>query len=172
MKVLKSHRDLEFSKWNDYDFGRLGHLSTIARFEYVSIKNMQRGDTTRDSQLWLKKNAKQNTELLNSLRKSIPKDGMISPLILVSTSHPHWKNYVGKTFWSHIPYVIQTGNNRYKVEVENGYTHLSSVILAASVVPEVFNYLQKELKKPLNETIRVDKEFFRDSIGVELCSLI
>ena len=161
MKVLKSHRDEHFLRWNRDDFIRFGYLSSVARFEYLSVKKMQRGDATHESETWLSMNKKQNAHLLEKLHESIPRDGMINPLILVSTQNPHWAKYVGagKTFWSYIPYIIQTGNNRYRVALENGYTHISSIIFGASVDPRVFNYMQNELKKPLDALLNVDKKF-------------
>ena len=119
MKVLKSHRDEHFLQWNRDDYGRMGHLSSNARFEYVSIKSMQRGDVTQESEAWLKKTHPQNFNLLEALRISIPRDGMSSPLILVSTNNPHWAAFVGKNFWSHIPFVIQTGNNNSSIVSQN-----------------------------------------------------
>ena len=160
MKVLKSHRDDYFLRWNQDDFIRLGDLSSAAKFGYMPVKDMQRGDTTHESETWLRMNKKQNAHLLEKLHESIPRDGMINPLILVSTQNPHWVNYVGvgKTFWSHIPFIIQTGNNRYQVARENGYTHISSIMLGASINFRVFNYLQSELKRPLSQKIKVSKE--------------
>ena len=165
MKVLKSHRDEHFLKWNRADIIHFGYLSPVARFEYVSIKSMQRGDVTQESEAWLKKNVKQNFSLLNLLRESIPRDGMISPLILVSTRNKHWEEFVGKNFWATIPFVIQTGNNRYRVAVEEGYTHISSIIFGASINPVVWNYLQLELKRPQNEIVMVDKEYINSYTG-------
>ena len=161
MKVLKSHRDEHFLRWNRDDFIRFGYLSSVARFEHLSVKKMQRGDVTVESQHWLEEHSEQNAHLLEKLHESIPRDGMINPLILVSTQNPHWAKYVGagKTFWSYIPYIIQTGNNRYRVALENGYTHISSIIFGPSVDPRVFNYMQNELKKPLDALLNVDKEF-------------
>ena len=98
MKVLKSHRDEHFLKWNRADIIHFGYLSPVARFEYVPIKSMQRGDVTQESEAWLKKNVKQNFSLLNLLRESIPRDGMISPLILISTRNKHWEEFIGKNF--------------------------------------------------------------------------
>ena len=168
MKVLKSHRDAHFLKWNKEDVIRFGYLSPVARFEYVSIKSMQRGDVTQESEAWLKKNKEQNFNLIEVLRESIPKHGMISPIILVSTQNKHWAEFVGKNFWSHIPMVIQTGNNRYRVAVEEGYTHISSIIFGSTVDPRVFNYMQTELKKPLGEVINVDKQSLVNYFGWSL----
>ena len=167
MKVLKSHRDEYFLRWNQDDFIRLGDLSSAAKFGYIPVKDMQRGDTTHESETWLRMNKKQNAHLLEKLHESIPRDGMINPLILVSTQNPHWVNYVGvgKTFWSHIPFIIQTGNNRYQVARENGYTHISSIIFGPSVDPRVWNYMQRELKKPLGEVLYVDKAFLINHFG-------
>ena len=82
---------------------------------------------------------------------------MISPLILVTTQHKYWAEWVptSKNFWQSIPYVIQTGNNRYKVAVENGYTHISSIMFGPSVDPRAWNYLREELKKPPSHRIEV-----------------
>ena len=168
MKVLKSYRDEHFLKWNRADIIRFGYLSPVARFEYVPIKSMQRGDVTQESEVWLKKNSKQNFNLLEALRESIPKDGMISPIILVSTQNKHWVEFVGKTFWSHVPFIIQTGNNRYRVAVEEGYTHISSIIFGSTVDPRIFNYMQTELKKPLGEVINVDKSSLVNYFGWSL----
>ena len=168
MKVLKSHRDNHFLKWNRDDFSRLGHLSLQTRFDYVSIKSMQRGDVTQESEAWLKKNKKQNFNLLEVLRESIPRDGMISPLILVSTKNKHWAKFVGKNFWLSIPYVIQTGNNRYRIALENGYTHISSIVFGPSICPPVWNYLQFELKRPRNEKVMVEKEYIKNYTGEDL----
>ena len=170
MKVLKSHRDEHFLRWNRDDYIRFGYLSSVARFEYLSVKKMQRGDATHESETWLRMNKKQNAHLLEKLHESIPRDGMINPLILVSTQNPHWAKYVGvgKTFWSHIPYIIQTGNNRYQVAKENGYTHISSIVIGAHVNYDVWNYLEDELKKPLKEKIRVDKGYLKNVRGLKL----
>jgi len=166
MKVLTSHRDSHFQKWNVDDWSRAAELSSVARFDYVPVKMMQRGDITPESQEWLRKNKEQNENLLKKLHESIPQDGMFSPLILVSVHNPHWKNSagVGKTFWLSIPFVIQSGNNRYKVAVANNYTHISSIVLGTQTDPRVFKYLQDELKKPLSEPIYVNK----DSLGLQL----
>ena len=137
-----------------------GAPSKVARFEYVSIKSMQRGDGTVH-----------NADLLKALRESMPRDGMISPLILVVTHHKYWAEWVptSKNFWVSIPYVIQTGNNRYKVAVENGYTHISSVIFGAHVDPQAWNYLREELKKPLSQKVNVGKHegsYLENILGV------
>ena len=79
----------------------------------------------------------------------------------MSTSHDSF----GNSFWQSIPFVIQTGNNRYRVAVENGYTHISSICLGASINPRVWNYLQAELKRPLEETIKVSKQDIKDRLG-------
>ena len=71
MKVLKSHRDEHFLRWNRDDFIRFGYLSPVARFEYVSIKSMQRGDVTQESEAWLKKNKEQN--ITNKIRSKVLK---------------------------------------------------------------------------------------------------
>ena len=164
MKVLKSLRDSYFLKWNTEDYIK-GNLSHVATFDYVSIKLMQRGDVTQESKQWLKKNAAQNFDLLEALRVSIPRNGMISPIILVSTKHSYWAPFVGKTFWRHVPFIIQSGNNRYRIAKENGYTHISSICLGASIDPRGWNYLQAELKKPAYLQIQVDKEYFRKYTG-------
>jgi len=158
MKILKSHRDHYFLRWNEDDLVQWGRLSNTSFFDYVSVDQMQRGDVTQESEKWLKKNATQNFDLLGALRVSIPRDGMISPIILVSTKHSYWAPFIGKNFWESIPFVIQTGNNRYRVAVENGYTHISSICLGATISPRVWNFMQKELKKPLEKTIKVSKE--------------
>ena len=49
--------------------------------------------------------------------------------------------------------------------VENGYTHISSICLGASICPLVWNYLQAELKRPLEETIKVSKQDIKDRLG-------
>ena len=185
MKVLKSHRDPYFVQWVKDDLMEWGRLSNISRFNYVSVdemqrgdvnnqKNrfnyvsvdeMQRGDVTPASEKWLKKNAAQNFDLLEALRVSIPRDGMISPIILVGTKHSYWDRFIGKIFWESIPFVIQTGNNRYRVAVENGYTHISSICLGTTISPRVWNYLQAELKRPLEETINVSREDIKDKLG-------
>ena len=160
MKVLKSHRDIHFLQWNNDDFMLDGTPSNRARFDYVSIKSMQRGDGTVH-----------NADLLKALRESMPRDGMISPLILLVTHHKYWAEWVptSKNFWISIPYVIQTGNNRYKVAVENGYTHISSVIFGAQVDPRAWNYLREELKRPLGQKINVGKHegsFLGNILGI------
>ena len=99
--------------------------------------------------------------LLKKLRESMPRDGMFSPLILVVTKHKHWKPHLHR-FWLSIPFVIYTGNNRYQVARENGYTHISSIMLGTSVNFRVFNYLQSELKVPLGQEIEVSKEVLRE----------
>ena len=94
MKILKSHRDPYFLRWNYEDLMEWERLSNISRFNYVSVDEMQRGDVTQASEQWLKKNAAQNFDLLGTLRESIPRDGMISPIILVSTKHSYWAPFV------------------------------------------------------------------------------
>ena len=131
MKVLKSHRDSYFQQWNMEEWLD-GQGVSQTRFDYISVDKMQRGDATIQSQDWLVEHRKQNARLLNLLRESIPKDGMFSPLILIVTNHKHWKPHFHH-FWLNIPFVIQTGNNRYQVAKENGYTHISSIVLGASV---------------------------------------
>ena len=156
MKVLKSHRDNYFHQWNVEDWID-GQGVSPTRFDYVSVDKMQRGDTTIQSQEWLTEHRRQNARLLNLLRESIPKDGMFSPLILVVTNNKHWKPHLHH-LWLSIPFVILTGNNRYQVARENGYTHISSIMLGASINFRVFNYLQSELKRPLSQKIKVSKE--------------
>ena len=167
MKVLKSHRDNYFMKWNYEDWLDGQGVPTHTRFDYVSVDKMQRGDTTIQSQDWLTEHRRQNDRLLNLLRESIPKDGMFSPLILVVTNHKHWKPHLHH-FWLNIPFVIQTGNNRYQVAKENSYTHISSIVLGINVNYDVWNYLEDELKKPLKEKIRVDKGYLRNVRGLKL----
>ena len=157
MKVLKSHRDSYFDQWNMEDWVDGQGVSTHTRFDYVSVNKMQRGDATIQSQDWRVEHRRQNARLLNLLREGIPKDGMFSPLILVVTNHKHWKPHLHH-FWLNIPFVIQTGNNRYQVARENGYTHISSIMLGTSINFRVFNYLQSELKRPLSQKIKVSKE--------------
>ena len=165
MKILKSHRDHYFLRWNEDDLVQWGQLSNTSSFDYVAVDQMQRGDVTQESEKWLKKNAAQNFDLLGALRISIPRDGMISPIILVSTKHSYWVPFVGKNFWESIPFVIQTGNNRYRVAVEEGYTHISSIIFGSSIDPVIWNYLQLELKRPQNEIVMVDKEYINSYTG-------
>ena len=156
MKVLKSHRDNYFHQWNMEDWID-GQGVSPTRFDYVSVDKMQRGDATIQSQDWRVEHRRQNARLLNLLRESIPRDGMISPLILVVTNNKHWKPHLHH-LWLSIPFVILTGNNRYQVARENGYTHISSIMLGASINFRVFNYLQSELKRPLSQKIKVSKE--------------
>ena len=156
MKVLKSHRDSYFHQWNMEDWIE-GKGVSHTRFDYVSVDKMQRGDATIQSQDWRVEHRRQNARLLNLLRESIPRDGMISPLILVVTNNKHWKPHLHH-LWLSIPFVILTGNNRYQVARENGYTHISSIMLGASINFRVFNYLQSELKRPLSQKIKVSKE--------------
>ena len=54
---------------------------------------------------------------------------------------------------------------RYKVALENNYTHISSIILGEKIAPKVWEYLQPELKKPLNEKLFVDKDTMRTCLG-------
>ena len=166
MKVLKSHRDNYFHQWNMEDWID-GQGVSPTRFDYVSVDKMQRGDTTIQSQDWLTEHRRQNARLLNLLRESIPRDGMISPLILVVTNNKHWKPHLHH-LWLSIPFVILTGNNRYQVARENGYTHISSIMLGANVDPLLWNYLEDELKKPLKEKIRVDKGYLINVRGLKL----
>ena len=147
MKVLKSHRDSYFHQWNLDDWID-GQEVSNTRFDYVSVDKIQRGDVMVQSQ---------DAHLLKKLRESMPRDGMFSPLILVVTKHKHWKPHLHR-FWLSIPFVIYTGNNRYQVARENGYTHISSIMLGISANFRVFNYLQSELKRPLSQKIKVSKE--------------
>ena len=156
MKVLKSHRDSYFHQWNLDDWID-GQEVSNTRFDYVSVDKIQRGDATIQSQDWLVEHRRQNARLLKKLRESMPRDGMFSPLILVVTNNKHWKPHLHH-LWLSIPFVILTGNNRYQVARENGYTHISSIMLGASINFRVFNYLQSELKRPLSQKIKVSKE--------------
>ena len=155
MKVLKSHRDNYFHQWNVEDWAD-GQGVSHTRFDYISVKNMQRGDGTVH-----------NADLLEALRESMPRDGMISPLILLVTHHKYWAQFVppSKNFWKSIPYVIQTGNNRYQYALENGYTHISSIILGVRVTPGTWNYLQNELKRPISAALNLDKGTVFTNIG-------
>ena len=155
MKVLKSHRDNYFHQWNVEDWAD-GQGVSHTRFDYISVKSMQRGDGTVH-----------NADLLEALRESMPRDGMISPLILLVTHQKYWAQFVppSKNFWKSIPYVIQTGNNRYKVAVENGYTHISSVMFGTSVGPRAWNYLREELKKSPRQRINVGKQEGQSLLG-------
>ena len=166
MKVLKSHRDNYFHQWNMEDWED-GQGVSQTRFDYVSVDKIQRGDTTTQATKWLAEDERQNARLLNLLRESLPRDGMFSPLILIVTNHKHWKPHLHH-FWLNIPFVIQTGNNRYQVAKENGYTHISSIVLGAHVNYDVWNYLEDELKKPLKEKIRVDKGYLINVRGLKL----
>jgi len=163
VKVLKSHRDKYFLPWKEEAWVRQRE-SAIASFDYVSVKSMQRGDTTPESQKWLSRNQEQNKNLRKHIAKSISEEGMISPLILVSVNHKHWAKLEG-FFWKSIPFVIQTGNNRYQYALENGYTHISSIMLGIKVNPPTWNTLQYELKRPVNENIRLDKAILFANIG-------
>ena len=167
MKVLKSHRDSYFDQWNMEDWVDGQGVSTHTRFDYVSVDKMQRGDATTQATKWVTEDERQNARLLNLLREGIPKDGMFSPLILIVTNHKHWKPHLHH-FWLNIPFVIQTGNNRYQVAKENSYTHISSIVLGINVNYDVWNYLEDELKKPLKEKIRVDKGYLRNVRGLKL----
>ena len=159
MKVLKSHRDIHFLHWRKEYYMLSGGPSSGAKFDYVSIESMQRGDGTPTTD--------ENYNLLKTLRESLPKQGMISPLILVATQNKYWAEWVptSKNFWQIIPYVIQTGNNRYKVAVENGYTHISSVMFGTSVGPRAWNYLREELKKSPSQRINVGKQEGQSLLG-------
>ena len=44
MKILHSHRDTYFLRWIQEDLMQWERLSNIARFNYVSVDEMQRGD--------------------------------------------------------------------------------------------------------------------------------
>ena len=162
-KILHSHRDKYFLPWQE-DAWINQRDAVIATFEYVSVKSMQRGDITPESKEWLSKNQEQNKNLREKIAKSIPRDGMISPLILVSVNHRHWKK-VDNYFWKSIPFVIHTGNNRFQYAIENGYTHISSILLGVNVHPTTWNYLQRELKRSVDENIRIDKASVFNNIG-------
>ena len=159
-KILHSHRDKYFHQWNMEDWID-GQEVSNTRFDYVSVNKMQRGDATTQATKWVTEDERQNARLLNLLRESIPRDGMISPLILVVTNNKHWKPHLHH-LWLSIPFVILTGNNRYQVARENGYTHISSIMLGTSINFRVFNYLQSELKVPLGKEIEVSKEVLRE----------
>ena len=162
-KILHSQRDKYFLPWQE-DAWINQRDAVIATFEYVSVKSMQRGDITPESKEWLSKNQEQNKNLREKIAKSIPKNGMISPLILVSVKHRHWKK-VDNYFWKSIPFVIHTGNNRFQYAIENGYTHISSILLGVNVHPTTWNYLQRELKRSVDENIRIDKASVFTNIG-------
>ena len=166
MKILTSHRDPHFQKWNLEDWARVDDSKSLTNFNYVPVQSMQRGDKTSASQAWLGNNKEQNQKLLENLHESLPRDGMLSPLILVSVKHPHWEKEIGKTFWLSIPFVIHSGNNRYKVAVANNYTHISSIILGAQTDVRVFKFLQDELKKPLSEPLQVNKDALGLALGI------
>ena len=159
-KILYSHRDNYFQQWNMEDWID-GQGVSHTRFDYVSVNKMQRGDATIQSQDWLTEHHRENARLIKLLRESMPRDGMFSPLILVVTNNKHWKPHLHH-LWLSIPFVILTGNNRYQVARENGYTHISSIMLGTSVNFRVFNYLQSELKVPLGQEIEVSKEVLRE----------
>ena len=153
MKVLKSHRDNYFHQWNVEDWAD-GQGVSHTRFDYISVKNMQRGDGTVH-----------NADLLEALRESMPRDGMISPLILVSVHHKHWETVWHTHFWKSIPFIIHTGNNRYGWAIKNGYTHISSILLGVRVDPRTWNYLQDELKQPISTALNLDKGTVFTNIG-------
>ena len=150
MKILKSHRDGFFEQWNFWSAGKI-------EFNYVSIDMMQPSDTTWACKNKTEEQQRENDRLLESLRISIPRDGMISPLILVHKNNEYWKPHQGN-FWEMIPFIIHTGNNRYRVAKENNYTSISSVAFGVGVSHRVWNYFQKELKKPLDQKINLDIE--------------
>ena len=162
-KILHSQRDKYFLPWQE-DAWINQRDAVIATFEYVSVKSMQRGDITPESKEWLSKNQEQNKNLREKIAKSIPRDGMISPLILVSVNHRHWKK-VDNYFWKSIPFVIHTGNNRFQYAIENGYTHISSILLGIRVDPRTWNYLQDELKRPISAALNLDKGTVFTNIG-------
>ena len=54
MKVLTSHRDEIFKQWVVDFFVEMGKKPTQFYFDYIDIRLMQRGDTTPESQAWLK----------------------------------------------------------------------------------------------------------------------
>ena len=164
MNVLRSHRDKYFLPWKEEAWIEQ-RGAALASFGYVSVKSMQRGDTTPLSKEWLRNNKEQNKKLRENLDKSMPRDGMRSPLILVSVHHKHWETVWHTHFWKSIPFIIQTGNNRYGWAIENGYTHISSIMLGVRVDPRTWNYLQDELKKPNDENLRVSKDKVFSNIG-------
>ena len=164
MKVLRSHRDKYFLPWRE-DVWIQQRDAVIATFDYVSVKSMQRGDTTPLSKEWLRNNKEQNKKLRETLDKSMPRDGMISPLILVSVHHKHWETVWHTHFWKSIPFIIHTGNNRYGWAIKNGYTHISSILLGVRVDPRTWNYLQEELKRPISAALNLDKGTVFTNIG-------
>tara|TARA_B100001750_G_scaffold243528_1_gene258973 strand:+ start:999 stop:1502 length:504 start_codon:yes stop_codon:yes gene_type:complete len=145
MRVLKSHRDEIFKEWVISYWIKYEKYPRSVTFDYVSLDKMQRGDLTPKSQAWLREHKKENDKLKEEVNKSILKYGMRSPLILVSIYNPHWASD-RKFFWESKPFIVQTGNNRYQFAQANKYTHISSIVLGKTVRPEVFNYLQSELK--------------------------
>ena len=56
-------------------------------------------------------------------------------------------------------------DSRYRIALENGYTHISSIIFGSSIDPVIWNYLQLELKRPPNEIVMVDKEYINSYTG-------
>ena len=165
MKVLTSHRDEIFKKWVVDFVVEMGKKPTQFYFDYIDIRLMQRGDTTPESQAWLKKNKNQNDEVKEFVNQSIPKDGMISPLILITIKHWHW-DVVRECFWNTIPFVIHTGNNRYQYALANNYTHIGSIVIGPHVDPRVWNYLQIELRKPLNKKLKLNKFVLEEAEGI------
>ena len=167
MKILKSYRDGYFQKWNEEDWVHGREERPHTRFGYIPVEQMQRGDATIQSQTWRTEHHIENARLIKLLRESMPKEGMFSPLILVVTKHPHWRSHREQghnRLWASIPFTIYTGNNRYQVAKENGYTHISSIMLGVSINYRVFNYLQAELKRPLSDKIEVSRELLREKL--------
>jgi hypothetical protein len=154
MKVLKSHRDEYFTAWAVYDFGAVGYLSAKTRFDYVPLAEMQRGDVIRSD--W------QIERLLKKLNESISTAGMMNPIILLNINHWYWNEHRPQIN-PNISFLVHTGNTRYQYAVENDYTHISSIILGASVESNVWRYLIEEMNKPLDEKINVDRDTMRSS---------
>ena len=156
MKVLKSHRDKFFTGWTVYDLGAYGFLSERTRFDYVPLAAMQRGDVIKSN--W------QIERLLKKLNESIPTQGMLNPIILVSIKHWLWDAYRTRVKLD-IPFVVHTGNTRYQYAVENNYTHIASIMLGATVESDVWKHLIKEMNKPLDEILNVDRDTMRNYVG-------
>ena len=157
MKILKSGRDPYFQQWNLDQFVRTGQHLSGAYFDYVSLRKIQRGD--------IDMNIKESVELLKKLNESIPRDGMSSPIIMMTVQHPIWKKFLGKWLWESIPFVVHTGNTRYQYALANDYTHISSIVLGSTIKSDVWKYLASELKKPISEEIYIEKEYIRNVLG-------
>ena len=72
MKALTSHRDEIFKKWVVDFLIEMGKKPTQFYFDYIDIRLMQRGDTTPESQAWLKEN---KNEVFKKIHKVLlPKD--------------------------------------------------------------------------------------------------